>query len=150
MRQVVQLLHDPSHRLIHRILFLLHPGLQRLLREGYGAFAEQLLIERGAAGLPPVQPAALLRADDPNAAVAQAWLTKMADWLRAEFAELAVWGPVPAPLARRAGRYRFQLLLIASDRPVLQAALRGLDEAFAQRRVGKLRWSMDVDPVDMA
>ncbi len=127
-----------------------HPGLQRLLRDGYGPYAEQLLAERAAAGLPPVQPAALLRADDPDAGVAQAWLTQMAEWLRADFAELAVWGPVPAPLARRAGRHRFQLLLIAPDRPLLQAALRGLDEAFAQRRVGKLRWSMDVDPVDMA
>ncbi|WP_407275176.1 primosomal protein N' [Halothiobacillus sp. DCM-1] len=127
-----------------------HPGLQRLLRDGYGQYAEQLLAERAAAGLPPVQPAALLRADGLDAEAVAAILTKMADWLASSYPMLAVWGPVPAVLARRAGRYRFQLLLLAPDRPTLQTALHGLDAAFPQRRLAGLRWSIDVDPVEMA
>lgn len=127
-----------------------HPGLQRLLRDGYGPYAESLLVERAAAGLPPIQPAALLRADGLVAEPVQALLAQMTKWLSAEFDTLAVWGPVPALLARRAGRFRFQLLLLAPDRPTLQAALHGLDEAFPQRRQKGLRWSMDVDPIEMA
>ena len=127
-----------------------HPGLQRLLREGYGRYAEQLLAERTAAGLPPAQPAALLRADGPVAEPVQALLSQMAQWLADNHAALAVWGPVPALLARRAGRFRFQVLLLAPNRSALQAALSGLDESFPQRRKSGIRWSMDVDPVEMA
>lgn len=59
----------------------------------------------------------------------------MADWLSQERKEnLAIWGPVPAPMARRAGRYRFQLLLLlADDRPTHQA-LTALEDWQGSRR----------------
>jgi primosomal protein N' (replication factor Y) len=53
-------------------------------------------------------------------------------------------------MERKAGRYRFQLLLQAGDRPALARALRPwtqkLEELPAARKV---RWSLDVDPQDM-
>jgi primosomal protein N' (replication factor Y) len=53
-------------------------------------------------------------------------------------------------MERRAGRYRGQLLLQAASRRELQQLLPAWREAVAsiesQRRV---RWSLDVDPVDL-
>lgn len=128
-----------------------HAGLNQLLEQGYGAFADQLLRERAEAGLPPVRSAALLRADGRDAQAPRQLLTRMADWLSDEhWVGLAVWGPVEAPLARRAGRFRYQLLLLAEDRGMLHTALNRLDEWIGSRRLSGVRWSVDVDPLDMA
>ena len=64
---------------------------------------------------------------------------------------LRVLGPVDAPMARRAGRYRAQLLLQAGDRRALHAALRELRRKLEEDPAArKVRWSIDVDPVDMS
>ncbi|MCL7744633.1 primosomal protein N' [Guyparkeria hydrothermalis] len=133
--------HDPEH-----------PVLRRLLSEDYEAVMAAELAEREQAELPPTRFAALVRADAPNGAAARAFLTRVADDLRERQGdELAVWGPVSAPLARRAGRYRFQLLLLARVRSVLHQALWQVDESVGSRRPGQgLRWSVDVDPIDLA
>lgn len=137
-----------------------HVGLNRLIHTGYDSFAQTLLTERAEAGLPPVRAAALIRADARDADAPKNLLTQMADWLRGyieAFADtsptespLDVWGPVPAPLARRAGRFRYQLLILADDRPTLHAALSRLESWQGSRRIKGIRWSIDVDPVDMA
>ncbi|HSH84117.1 MAG TPA: primosomal protein N' [Guyparkeria sp.] len=133
--------HDPDH-----------PVLTRLLREDYEAVMAAELAERELAELPPTRFAALVRADAREADSARGFLAKMADELRAQWGdELAVWGPVSAPLARRAGRYRFQLLLLARVRSSLHQALWQVDESVGSRRPGRgLRWSIDVDPIDLA
>mgnify|MGYP002684716857 CR=1 FL=1 len=65
-------------------------------------------------------------------------------------AGLNVLGPAAAPMERRAGRYRGQLLLQAGSRRELQQILpawrESIDGIESQRRV---RWSLDVDPVDL-
>ena len=133
--------HDPDH-----------PVLRRLLSEDYEAVMAAELAEREQAELPPTRFAALVRADAPEAGVARAFLARVADELRAgQGEELAVWGPVSAPLARRAGRHRFQLLLLARVRSALHRALWQVDESVGSRRPGQgLRWSIDVDPIDLA
>ncbi|HUX82014.1 MAG TPA: primosomal protein N' [Halothiobacillus sp.] len=128
-----------------------HPGLNLLLRGGYGVFAGRLIQERAEAGLPPMRSSALIRADGPDAAPPQGLLETMANGLSTdEWAGLSVWGPVEAPLARRAGRFRYQLLLLAEDRGLLHDALSHLDEWIGTRRLSGVRWSIDVDPLDMA
>jgi primosomal protein N' (replication factor Y) len=110
------------------------------------------LAEREQAELPPTRFAALVRADARDAGTARAFLARVAEELRAGMGEeLVVWGPVAAPLARRAGRYRFQLLLLARVRSTLHEALWQVDESVGSRRPGQgLRWSIDVDPIDLA
>ena len=59
-------------------------------------------------------------------------------------------GPVPAPMERRAGRYRAQLLLQASARAPLHRLLGSWLLALEQMPSGRaVRWSLDVDPVDL-
>ena len=53
-------------------------------------------------------------------------------------------------MARRAGRYRAQLLLQASDRRTLHTALRDLRPMLEQEpSARKVRWSIDVDPIEL-
>lgn len=128
-----------------------HLGLNQLISQGYGHFARSLLGERAEIGLPPVRMAALIRADGPSSDAPSQLLAAMADWFgQTPDERLVVWGPVPAPMARRAGRYRYQLFVLASDRRVLHEALRALEAWQGSRRPAGIRWSIDVDPLDMA
>ncbi|TCO82674.1 replication restart DNA helicase PriA [Plasticicumulans lactativorans] len=128
-----------------------HPLLQRLLHAGYPAFAEALLAERREAQLPPFAHQALLRAEAATAAAPLAFLdaaAALAGTLGP--AGVEVLGPVPAPMERRAGRHRAQLLLQAVERPLLQALLARWVEALAALPGARqVRWSLDVDPVDL-
>lgn len=55
-----------------------------------------------------------------------------------------------APMARRAGRARGQLMLSSPQRPALQAALAGWVPALYElKSARKVRWSIDVDPIDL-
>ena len=61
-----------------------------------------------------------------------------------------VLGPVSAPMERKAGRYRAQLLFQSRDRSALHrmlAHLRSALEGTAEAR--RVRWSVDVDPIEL-
>jgi primosomal protein N' (replication factor Y) len=128
-----------------------HPLLQALVRLGYRAFAQDALQEREAASLPPFAFQALLRADARDMALAQAFLDDVVAALRqAPTPQVELWGPVPAPMVRRAGRYRAHLLLQSSRRDQLHAVLDGLPQQLPSMPSAKgVRWSLDVDPVDL-
>jgi primosomal protein N' (replication factor Y) len=128
-----------------------HPLLRTLLDGGYARWAELALEERRSMGLPPYGHLALLRAEAVDVAAPDAFLRAAADALAGPAATLGVQvlGPVRAPMQRRQGRQRAQLLLQAPERGGLHrllasrmATLDGLPEG---RRV---RWSLDVDPFD--
>ncbi|HEY8327958.1 MAG TPA: primosomal protein N', partial [Rhodanobacter sp.] len=59
-------------------------------------------------------------------------------------------GPMPAPMPLRAGRHRGQLLLEAASRRTLHGMLRSWQLALiALPAARKVRWSLDVDPIDL-
>jgi primosomal protein N' (replication factor Y) len=59
-------------------------------------------------------------------------------------------GPVPAPMERRAGRVRAQLLLEAVSRAPLHRWLgEWLPRLEALPAARQVRWSLDVDPQEM-
>ena len=128
-----------------------HPLLQLLISQGYPAFADAALRERQEAGLPPFSYLALIRAEAVTATTALDFLSQLATELkRTGSGETQLLGPLPAPMERRAGRVRAQLLLQSTYRPALHHCLRRLREiagGLPQRR--KIRWSIDVDPVEM-
>jgi 2,4-dienoyl-CoA reductase-like NADH-dependent reductase (Old Yellow Enzyme family) len=64
-------------------------------------------------------------------------------------AAVEVWGPVPAPMERRAGRYRAHLLLQATERAVLHSRLGAwIERAGTLPAARRTRWAVDVDPQD--
>jgi len=128
-----------------------NPLLQTLVRHGYSAFAEQALREREAAAMPPYSHQALLRADANRMDPARAFLDAVAAHARHLAVDgVALWGPVPAPMTRRAGRHRAHLLLQAAQREPLHRLLADLVEvATTLPQARRVRWSLDVDPVDL-
>ncbi|MCF5799732.1 primosomal protein N', partial [Pseudomonas sp. PA-1-5A] len=132
-----------------------HPLLIQLTEQGYFAFAEQALSERRAAGLPPFAHLALLRAEAHKPGQAEGFLDEACSAAERLLGELALsgielLGPVPAPMERRAGRYRAQLLLQATSRAPLHRLLSRWMLELEQLPSGRqVRWSLDVDPVDL-
>ncbi len=128
-----------------------HP-LMRLLQAGdYAAFARQALEEREEAGLPPFGHLVLLRAEATREEPAKNFLQRVSGLAREmSIGEVEVLGPVPAPMARRQGRHRFQLLLQAGRRSSLQRMLGALLPRVEQLpEARRVRWSVDVDPQEM-
>lgn len=128
-----------------------HPLLNELLREGYAKFAQSELLAREAAMLPPFSYQALLRAHGEKEELPQQFLESVAELARSlNVQEVEILGSIPAPMARRAGQYRFQLLFQHSSRVALQQLLKQLVPACSTLKLAnKVRWSIDVDPVDL-
>lgn len=129
-----------------------HPVFREVARHDYSRFAEYALAEREAAAYPPYSRFALLRAESTRANTALQFLNaSRRELLRhPDHHRIRVMDAVRAPMEKRAGRFRAQLLMSASDRASLRAVLTPwLDwlESWPQSR--KVRWSIDVDPVDM-
>ena len=127
-----------------------HPLLTALLRHDYRNFAEALLAERREARLPPWGCLALLRAEAVQPQAPQGFLTAVRDGLAGhDLAGVEVLGPAPPPMERRAGRHRAQLLFHSSRRGPLHRLLDAvLERIGALPHAGKVRWSLDVDPID--
>ncbi|MEN8175718.1 MAG: primosomal protein N' [Pseudomonadota bacterium] len=127
-----------------------HPLLIRLVTRGYAGFAKAALEERRAAGLPPYSHQVLLRAEAADAGLPGDFLAEVAHRLRDPGNSVEIWGPAPALMEKRGGRYRAQLLLQSVDRRQLQdrvaRMVRDLDARRGKRRV---RWSLDVDPQEL-
>ncbi|WHZ19794.1 MAG: Helicase PriA essential for oriC/DnaA-independent DNA replication [Rhodanobacteraceae bacterium] len=133
-----------------------HPLLATLLKGGHDAATAMLLGERLASELPPFAHLALLRAEcrqrdvlDGFMAAARSALASI-ERMQPQPARIRVHGPVAAPMPLRAGRHRAQLLLESAQRPPLRQALaHWLPELHALPQPRGLRWSLDVDPVDL-
>ena len=128
-----------------------HASFQHLLRHDYRSFSNYALAERRAANYPPYTHLALLRAEATNALAPLAFLRAARAAAQAHLrAGLELMDPVPAPMERRAGRYRAQLLLQAADRGALHAMLDlWLPLCEQLREAARVRWSIDVDPLNL-
>jgi primosomal protein N' (replication factor Y) (superfamily II helicase) len=125
------------------------PLLHHLLRHGYDAAARELLVERREAKLPPYAHLALLRAAAKTQTAVDDFLNH-AMALAATPNDVSLLGPLPAPMPRRAGLYRGQVLLNSDQRMALQAFLpEWLARIRQLRQTRNVRWSLDVDPVDL-
>lgn len=125
-----------------------HPLLQLAASGDYPALASALLEERKMAGLPPFGHLALFRCEAMSMAKAMEFLQQLAGIPLP--ADVQLLGPVPAPMERRAGRYRTQMLLqCASRRPLHQAISLLLEQARTLPAARQCRWHLDVDPIDM-
>ena len=128
-----------------------HPLLNLLIEGGYEAFAERSLQERSTAGLPPVSRMLVLRAETPKANLAMDFLSQAKQSIPDNCNQsIDVIGPMPAPMERRSGKYRAQLIMLAKQRKLLSQVLRNwVPRLIKLRSSSRVRWSVDVDPMDM-
>ncbi|MBT8092856.1 MAG: primosomal protein N' [Gammaproteobacteria bacterium] len=131
--------------------FAEHAFWKTLIEGGYQQVAEEALAERRLTGWPPFTRLALIRAAAHDRKDALEFL-EVARRLVARSATdtLRVLGPVDAPMARKAGRYRAQLLLQSGQRKLLHAVLAQLRPMLEEQKTSrKVRWSIDVDPIEL-
>ena len=120
-----------------------------LINDGYGTFADKLLIEREQHELPPYFFQALVRAEAGDRDLPYNFLDDITRSARPHPSVMML-GPVPSAMERRAGRYRAQLLLTGRSRQTLQTSIDTCIDAAEQSPLArKVRWSVDVDPVDL-
>jgi primosomal protein N' (replication factor Y) len=129
-----------------------HPLMQLLTKGGYEAFADEALDERRAAAFPPYTHQVLVRAESTKAEDPEHFLNlaiKVGRELGGS-SSLEFWGPVPAPMARKAGKIRAHLLIQSLQRQPLHQWLANWVSAISRLPAArKVRWSVDVDPQEM-
>ncbi|MGA7118523.1 MAG: primosomal protein N' [Polyangiaceae bacterium] len=129
-----------------------NPAIALAARHDVGAFLDRELADRRELGYPPFTRAALVRVDAPvedEARAACARLARVA--LESEGVRgghVLVQGPAPAPIARIRNRWRFRVMLRASERARLREVLGLVDQARASLP-RTVRAAIDVDPVQL-
>ncbi len=127
-----------------------HALYQALARHDYIGFADATLGERRDARLPPFVYQALLRAEGRTLEAALAFLQQacaaLADIETAE--RVTLYDPVPMTIVKVANVHRAQLLVESGSRAALLATLRAWQPALRAMK-GALRWSLEVDPLDI-
>jgi primosomal protein N' (replication factor Y) len=128
-----------------------HPLVQALIEKGYDAFATELLKERQQTFLPPFSHLAIIRAQAKTAQAPEQFLEKLKKMLDQISSEVSVFGPNIAIMAKKQGYHRFQLTLQASSRNQLHGLLAKLTELIQKvPERTRVRWSLDVDPIEMS
>ena len=126
-----------------------HPLLTTLLEKGYQAFAEETLKLRHNMGLPPFSFQALFKTQCRHSEEAENALSQLASFFYEQKIEgLQVLGPIPAPFSKKAGQYRWQLLLQHTSRKQLQSALSRYSPELIKS--SQVRLILDVDPLDLS
>lgn len=133
--------HHPEHEL-----------LQDLVNNGYEHFAKFALKERQLTQLPPFCHQALIRFESSDQQKLQTFaeeLTQRSNQYNHEH-HCFVFPVIEAPIPKRAGKIRMQQLLQATHRrplhQLVHLLIEWLETAPSAKRV---RWSVDVDPIDM-
>ena len=125
-----------------------HPLYAAVAAHDYARFAEACLAERRLASWPPYAHLAILRAESRDKALALAFLRTAARIARGLGSPVEVFDPVSAAVERRAGLERMQLLVRAISRRDLQPFLARWRDALDERAERRVRWALDVDPLD--
>jgi primosomal protein N' (replication factor Y) len=131
-----------------------HPLVQSLIQKGYGHFAKTLLTERQISNMPPYWFCTIIRAESKRAENANELLQHLANTYKNSFPPsptLSFLGPMPCAMERVQDRYRFQLTFKAASRSELKHVMQALFDELQKNALAKrVRWSIDVDPVDSA
>ena len=126
--------HDPDH-----------PHLESLAKSGYPGFVKTELILRKDASLPPFSHLALLRAEGTNSEEVKTFLHDVLRNIQNTGTEKL--GPIPAYIPRINKRWRCQAAILDCNRTRLHEALKTIERIQSPR--ARIRWSIDVDPIDM-
>jgi primosomal protein N' (replication factor Y) len=131
-----------------------HEALIKLSSQPYNEYADYLLETRKTTEMPPYSYLAILRAESPDFNNALRFLSTAASQtqrlIQINSLQVAALGPLPAPMEKRAGRYRLQLLLKTKTRSQLHKLLFQLVPNLELIKLdSKSRWSLDVDPQDL-
>jgi len=125
-----------------------HPLIIELLKNGYNSFSNKALLERKSASLPPFSYISLFRVSALNKKDSVNFLSKVkGNFLNSK--NVKILGPSPAPITKKNNRYFYQLLLSSSSRKFLLQKSYEIREYIINKKKGNIRWSLDIDPLDL-
>lgn len=125
-----------------------HPLLQDLVNNGYPHFAQQALNDRKHAKLPPFGHQVLIRAEANYPSYPSDFLRTVS---QLTFEQCEVAGPIPAAMEKKAGKYRYHLIVQSTERKHLHQAIMHILNVAPQIELSKkVRWTIDVDPIDFS
>ena len=126
-----------------------HPALQLLATQGYNRFADSLFAERRHLNLPPQGYLALVRTESVQPQESEALLMVLRQL--GEQQGVTILGPIPAPMEKRQGRYRWHLLVQANNRNHLHHQVNAMVNYLENQRLPRqLKWTVDIDPQEMS
>jgi primosomal protein N' (replication factor Y) (superfamily II helicase) len=126
-----------------------HPLFAALKRHNFAEFANLQLQVRREARFPPYTFHALLRVESLNDEAARDFTQRCAAIAKPLAQRVHVFDAVPAPIARIAGRSRWQLLIQANSRSHLQPFLHEWRAKLEEISAREVRWTIDVDPLEL-
>lgn len=128
-----------------------HEFWKSIIKQGYQFTADELLQERIEMAMPPAGSLCVIRSEEQDQNLAMQFLTEvLAIFNQSIQQEVIIMGPVPAIMEKKAGRYRAQLLLSTQNRRYLHQLLDQHIKAISALKLArKVRWSIDIDPVDL-
>lgn len=128
-----------------------HPMLKLLLEYDYRHFAQHSLNERLLAKLPPYYYSALIRVSSRDATAHLQFLQNIVQQLPASpHNPIHVWGPIPAPMARKAGYDLAHLVLFAKHRQDFHQRLHiWWQQVIQLAKPHHLKISLDIDPQEL-
>jgi len=128
-----------------------HVAIVAAQRHDYAMFAQQELPVRRQFGYPPLTSMVRMVVRGPVEAAVSAFAREIGTRVQtaAAAAQLAprVLGPVPAPLPKLRGNFRYHLLLSHRDQPALMQVVRQATDGL--KAPADVLWIVDVDPLDM-
>jgi primosomal protein N' (replication factor Y) len=142
---------DLPGRVLIQTRFAEHPLYQAVAAQDFARFSTLAMAERKMAHLPPYTFLALLRAESRDAGALDDFMRLAVEFTRAQHPPegLQVWDPVPAPLSRKAGYERKQLMVQAATRGALQQFLAQWLSVLREQPARGVKWVIDVDPQDV-
>ena len=141
---------DAAGRVLIQTQLPEHPVFAAVQAQDYPAFAAHELAEREMFGMPPFGFQAAVRADAVAIGQAQDFLAGIKTEVENQLPpEVSLLGPVPMFMMRLAERERAQVFLESPSRKQLHRAAAMWLHLLQGRRDAAVRWSIDVDPLEM-
>ena len=130
-----------------------HPLLEKLVKDNYGSFLQDISSEREVTLMPPFRHLALIRADSIYSERVINFLKhvrSMTNSIQPQNRSINYIGPLPSMLEKRAGRYRYLFQIRTKDRSQMHSLLTKLTHQMGTIKIpSSVRWSVDVDPIEL-
>lgn len=131
--------HHPDAEIFHQVI-----------HQDYMETANSLLHARHQTGLPPFGQIVMVHADSKDPSEAERFLNSARHTLTSSLPKNHVLiGPLPAPLSKRAGKFRYQLTWLAPHEKNLHRFVHSIADTLTRLpHKSELSWAIDIDPHD--
>lgn len=144
---------DRGGRVIVQTFTPEHPAIQAASRHDYFKFVEEEMVNRRKFNYPPLGSVAriIIRGpvEEKTEDVADSILTRLESARDLLKSEVRILGPAPPPIVRLRGKYRFHLLLQATESAVVGEVIRRALADFKTDPKEEIEYLIDIDPVNL-